>query len=1187
MKKLFFTIAVLLITATICKAVVTGISGFYRVGQVFLTWNKVTGNSIFYKVYRSNEFISGTTNLSACEYLGKTDSMSAKDFDMSVHDETDVYFRIDSAGPRLSSGSCLFVATTLSDGAYFYAVTVETNGIEDMTILPGSNTLSIPLTETVMTPLPVFQEQRSAEGIPYDIYAYFFSTRINSGQQVLKQAGFFGSDFAVLRNNTPGLHPLRVKFHGGGVDFLSGITTTQEGEIILSCEDNFPSGETSAWWGTNENFDIYSAKNNVTPPASGINYSYTLRRLSAIIDWTITHLPVDTNRIYMDGVSFGAPGAYFYTITYPEKIAASKISVGVYDFSFQNDYQLTCSLNPGKKNRKSGNSRFGTVSTNLMSDFGYSTYKMLNGGWMIHQFNTKSYPVMYCINGKRDNLMGWSEKPVYYDSINANHIGGYYFWDNREHGGNGKTWEINNFDLYRYRKNLSFPAFSNCSLNEDYGTGNGAVGPEFGTVNGSLDWKNEVYEDTSNWVSKIFVRNLIKGDGSILVYPDSCTVSITPRRLQLFNVTDSIPVNWAVIHNHQLIQSGMVMPVNGLITISGIKIFRDTSTVLLNTGQALDTFYVDLDGDGFGNASSTTISFNTPEGYSAISSDCNDTVAAMYPGAMEFCNYTDDNCDGILDSLLYEVFYADTDNDGYGNPMDSIIACFAIPGYTYDYSDCNDTSAAINPMANELCNNIDDNCDGITSDPIHTYYLDFDHDGFGSFSDSIFSCEPIAGYAINHTDCNDLDTLINPGTSEICNGVDDDCNGAADNVLIEYYLDNDSDGFAGTPELIASCIMPSGYASSLADCDDEQPSVFPGTVDICNGIDDNCNAAIDENQLYPVATVSGSTEICMYDTLLLTALPDTLGLAFQWTLNNTAIVGATNNQYLCTEGGDYAVMVSNGICMATSSIKVITVHSPPVVTVTPSDTSHLCKGTTMVLTANAGTGLTYQWHKNNLPISGKVKTTYTVPKNDAGSYSVSVTDGFGCSDTSDAAIVNKINKPAAVITVTGEPDLCSTGSVLLQVSGQLGYSYKWSKDDVKIPNETNQTFTASSAGSYTVKVTENIVGCNKTSAPVLVFSSCKLSAERQPADLTAFIECHPNPSPGLFKLKVNNVQTNSSGFLEIMGLHGSVVYAEEINLISGSNEYQVLLPASCTTGSYLLLLTINNEKHRRLLTLVE
>ena len=176
---------------------------------------------------------------------------------MSVHDGTDVYFRIDSAGPRLSSADCLFVATTWSDGAYYYAVTIVTNGIEDSSIVAGSNCLTNPITETVMTPLPVHQEQRMADGIPYDIYAYFFSTRISPEQAVLKQAGFFGSDFAILRNNTPGLHPLRVKFHGGGVDFLSGITTIQQDEIILSCEDNFPSGETSAWWGTNENFDIY------------------------------------------------------------------------------------------------------------------------------------------------------------------------------------------------------------------------------------------------------------------------------------------------------------------------------------------------------------------------------------------------------------------------------------------------------------------------------------------------------------------------------------------------------------------------------------------------------------------------------------------------------------------------------------------------------------------------------------------------------------------------------------------------------------------------------------------------------------------------------------------------------------------------------------------------------------------
>lgn len=1185
MKKLLFTFTLLITTTAFCEAVVTGLSGFYRHGQVFLTWNKVSGNSIYYKVYRSPEPISDTTTLTGCEYLGKTDSKSAKDFDLSGHDGTDVYFRTDSAGSRLNSAICLFVATTLDDGNYYYAVTLETNGVEDTTILPGSNSLLNPLTETVATPQPVFQEQRATDGIPYDIYTYFFSTRMSADQNVLKQAGFFGSDFAVLRNSTPGLHALRVKFHGGGVDFLSGITASQQGELILSCEDNFPSGETSAWWGTNENFDIYKSSNNVTPPVSGINYSFTLRRLSAIIDWSVTHLPVDTNRIYLDGVSFGAPGAYFYTITYPEKIAASKISVGVYDFSFQNDYQSSCSLNPGKKNRKSGNSRFGTVSSNLMSDLGYPTYNMLNGGWMIHQFKTKSYPVMYCINGKRDDLMGWSEKPVYYDSVNANHIGGYYFWDNREHGGNGKTWEINNFDLYRYRKDLSFPAFSYCSLNEDYGTGNGAIGPDYGTVNGSLDWKNEVYEDSTNWVSKIFVRNLEKGNGSYVVYPDSCTVTITPRRLQQFNVSDTLPVNWAVIHNHQVIQSGIVWPVDGLITVSGIKIFRDTSTVLLNTGQTLSTFFLDRDGDGFGNASETTVAFTPPSGYSALSADCNDTAAAIHPGATELCNYTDDNCDGILDSLLYSVFYADADADGYGSPMDSMFACFAIPGFADNRTDCNDTAASIHPMAVEQCNSIDDNCDGIFSDPQLTYYVDLDHDGFGDLSDSILSCVMLEGFVMNHTDCNDLDTLINPAVTETCNGIDDDCNGTSDDVLTYYYLDNDSDGFAGSPELIATCNIPSGYSTIQEDCDDEQPFVFPGAMDVCNGIDDNCNAVIDENQLDPI--ISGSVAFCMFDTLLLTALPDTAGLQFQWMFNNSIIDGATNSQYSCTSGGDYAVTISNGICEATSFIHTVTAHALPVAAVTPADTVNLCKGTTLVLSANTGTDITYQWYKNNLPISGKVKATYTVPKNDGGSFSVSVTDDHGCMDTSDATVVNKINKPAASITVTGDPDLCMSGSVILEASGKPGYSYKWSKDDVKISNEPNQTYTASSAGSYTVKVTENIAGCNKTSAPVLLFSSCKLSDSETPDHQSASIEVFPNPSSGLFQLEVNNVQTKATGTLSVMALHGAVVYTESLALNTGSNEYLVTLPSTCTTGVYLLQLTIGMKEYRLLLAKAE
>ena len=97
-------------------------------------------------------------------------------------------------------------------------------------------------------------------------------------------------------------------------------------------------------------------------------------------------------------------------------------------------------------------------------------------------------------------------------------------------------------------------------------------------------------------------------------------------------------------------------------------------------------------------------------------------------------------------------------------------------------------------------------------------------------------------------DCNDADASVFPGAEETCNGVDDDCDNETDEGVREtFYYDNDGDGFGNPLLSVEACTAPSGSVADGTDCDDTNTEIFPGAVDVCNEIDDDCDDEIDED----------------------------------------------------------------------------------------------------------------------------------------------------------------------------------------------------------------------------------------------------------------------------------------------------------------------------------------------------
>ncbi len=132
--------------------------------------------------------------------------------------------------------------------------------------------------------------------------------------------------------------------------------------------------------------------------------------------------------------------------------------------------------------------------------------------------------------------------------------------------------------------------------------------------------------------------------------------------------------------------------------------------------------------------------------------------------------------------------------------------------------------------------------------PNENFYADMDMDGYGNTSTLISTCIQPEGYITSAGDCNDMNAAVNEGMMEVCNDVDDNCNNLVDDGLdfVNYYFDNDGDTFGNTNDVVFSCEQPNGYVLNGGDCNDNAFGVYPGSLEYCNGIDDNCNNEEDE-----------------------------------------------------------------------------------------------------------------------------------------------------------------------------------------------------------------------------------------------------------------------------------------------------------------------------------------------------
>lgn len=205
----------------------------------------------------------------------------------------------------------------------------------------------------------------------------------------------------------------------------------------------------------------------------------------------------------------------------------------------------------------------------------------------------------------------------------------------------------------------------------------------------------------------------------------------------------------------------------------------------------------------------------------------------------------DNDCDTLTDGDdddAQSARYADADADGYGaGALDVAEGCTDSPGWSSNADDCDDTDAAIHLNQPEVCDDQVQDCDEqIDEDPAEgpVWYADQDGDDLGDPTDGEIACDQPPARVADDSNRDDGDMDINPEATEVCDSLDNDCDGAIDDAddstdpssKTTWYYDGDSDG-DGTNDVdlqdpLLACTPPSEHrASKTEDCDDDDPRV--------------------------------------------------------------------------------------------------------------------------------------------------------------------------------------------------------------------------------------------------------------------------------------------------------------------------------------------------------------------------
>jgi hypothetical protein len=326
----------------------------------------------------------------------------------------------------------------------------------------------------------------------------------------------------------------------------------------------------------------------------------------------------------------------------------------------------------------------------------------------------------------------------------------------------------------------------------------------------------------------------------------------------------------------------------------------------------------------------------------------------------------------------------------------------------------------------------------------------------------------------------------------------------------------------------------------------------------------------------PVAAITSSgTNFCSDDSLQLIANTGG-GILYQWKFNSANISGAVTSNYYAKSTGDYNVVTteSHGCTRMSNTIHAVK-RNKPAATVTAAGATSFCTGGSVLLSANTGTALTYQWKKNNADISGATSSDYSSTV--TGNYKVIVTTQYGCTKASNVVAVTVYNKPPAVITAGGPVSFCAGDSVILSANSGAGLTYEWKKDNNIIIGGGGISYAAKAAGVYKC-VVANANGCSKTSNTITVNVPCR--AEQETGKEESSFNLFPNPVSDKTNLTYGLNEKENVNIEIINSLGQTIAKFDEGTKEKGEYFFEINT-SGFAKGYYIVRLTKGENCYRR------